>query len=102
MPVLRITDAAGKLHALSAPDGESVMRLARDAGLPVAGECNGSLACATCHVIVDPDWAPQLAPPGEDEAAMLDTVDGLTATSRLGCQICLSPALDGLSVTLPA
>jgi 2Fe-2S ferredoxin len=32
---------------------------------------------------------------------MLDLAFGLTATSRLGCQIIMSPELDGLTVTLP-
>ncbi len=59
------------------------------------------MACATCHVVVDPDWAGRLPPPSDDEEAMLDTVFDLTPTSRLGCQIRLDPALDGLRVTLP-
>ena len=86
---------------LQGAEGDSVMQLARTAGLPIAGECNGSLACATCHVIVDPEWAARLAPPDEDEEAMLDTVFDLRPTSRLSCQIRLSPAADGIRVTLP-
>jgi 2Fe-2S ferredoxin len=87
--------------ALQGADGDSVMQLARAAGLPVLGECNGSLACATCHVIVDPDWVGKLAPPSDDEEAMLDTVFDLQPTSRLSCQIRLSPALDGIRMSLP-
>ena len=81
--------------------GDSVMQLARAAGLPVLGECNGSLACATCHVVVDAEWAGRLPPPSDDEEAMLDTVFDLRPTSRLSCQIRLSPALDGIVMTLP-
>ena len=77
------------------------MQLARAAGLPVLGECNGSLACATCHVVVDPVWADRLPPVSDDEEAMLDTVFDLRPTSRLSCQIPLSDALDGLRVSLP-
>jgi 2Fe-2S ferredoxin len=33
---------------------------------------------------------------------MLDLAFGLTGTSRLGCQIVMSEALDGLEVALPA
>ena len=86
---------------LHGAEGDSVMQLARAAGLPVPGECNGSLACSTCHVIVDPEWAARLVPPDDDEEAMLDTVFDLRPTSRLSCQIRLSPALDGLRMTLP-
>ncbi|MBC7799403.1 MAG: 2Fe-2S iron-sulfur cluster binding domain-containing protein [Gemmatimonadaceae bacterium] len=82
--------------------GDSVMQLARAAGLPVLGECNGSLACATCHVIVDPDWAGRLPPQSDDEDAMLDSVFDLMPTSRLSCQIRLTDALDGIRVRLPA
>lgn len=86
---------------LTGQDGDSVMQLARAAGLPILGECNGSLACATCHVIVDPDWVGLLPPVSDDEEAMLDTVFDLKPTSRLSCQIRLSGALDGIRMSLP-
>lgn len=82
--------------------GDSVMQLARAAGLPGFGECNGSLACATCHVVVDPAWAARLDPVSDDEEAMLDTVFDLAPTSRLSCQIRLSDTLDGVRMSLPA
>ncbi len=97
-----VTDREGVAHLLKARPGESLMQVARAADLPVLGECNGSLACATCHVIVDPDWAARLAAISEDEEDMLDTVFSLAATSRLSCQIRLSADLDGLRVALPA
>ena len=86
---------------LSGTDGSHAMQLIRAAGLPMAGECEGSLACATCHVVVDPRWSDRLPPPSDDEEAMLDTVFNLTATSRLGCQIRLGPDTDGLVLSLP-
>ena len=87
--------------SLQGAEGDSVMQLARAAGLPVLGECNGSLACATCHVIVDPDWAGKLPPPNDSEEAMLDTIFELHPTSRLSCQIRLCPELDGIRMRLP-
>jgi ferredoxin len=89
------------MHVLPGQVGDRVMVLARAAGLPVKGECEGSVACATCHMIVDTEWAGRLDPPTEDEETMLDTVFDLTPTSRLSCQIRLSPALDGLRLSLP-
>jgi 2Fe-2S ferredoxin len=97
-----ITDSTGAAHVLTGKPGDSVMQLARAAGLPVLGECNGSLACATCHMVVDTAWAFRLPPISDDEEAMLDTVFTLTATSRLSCQIRLTPELDGLRLSLPA
>jgi 2Fe-2S ferredoxin len=97
-----VIDTSGAAHTLHGKAGDSVMQLARAADLPVVGECNGSLACATCHMVVDPDWAARLAPVGEDEEAMLDTIFNLKPTSRLSCQIRLSPELDGIRLFLPA
>ena len=65
------------------------------------GACEGSLACSTCHVIVDQEWFPKLEPASEDEEDMLDLAFDLTKTSRLGCQIIMTEDLDGLVVTLP-
>jgi 2Fe-2S ferredoxin len=101
VPNIRIFDASGQEHALSVSEGETVMHAMRNAGLPILGECNGSMVCATCHVVVEPEWADRLAPPTEDEEATLDTVFSLAPTSRLGCQIRLCGALDGLTVRLP-
>ena len=94
-------DGPGGETVLQGGAGDSVMQLARAAGLPVLGECNGSLACATCHVIIDDAWTALLPPITEAEDAMLDTVFDLTPTSRLSCQIRLTDALDGLRVRLP-
>lgn len=99
--MLAIVETGAGETLLRGEDGDSVMQLARTAGLPVLGECNGSLACATCHVIVDADWAARLPPPSDDEEAMLDTVFDLHPTSRLSCQIRLSPKLDGIRMKLP-
>ena len=95
-----VVEAAGRETSVEARGG-TVMTALRSAGLPVLGECNGSLACATCHVIVDPSWADRLPPPSEDEEAMLDTVFDLKATSRLCCQFTVGPAIDGLRLRLP-
>jgi 2Fe-2S ferredoxin len=97
-----VTDAAGTAHLLTGKPGDSVMQLARAADLPVLGECNGSMACATCHMVVDPAWAGRLDPVSDDEEAMLDTVFHLTPTSRLSCQIRMTPELDGIRLSLRA
>ena len=96
-----VIDGPGGETVLHGQPGDSVMQLARAAGLPVLGECNGSLACATCHVVVDPPWSSRLPPVSDEEEAMLDTVFDLSPTSRLSCQLRLSEALDGLRARLP-
>jgi ferredoxin len=70
--------------------------------LEMEGACGGSCACSTCHVIVsDPDMFDKMEEPDDDENDMLDLAFGLTETSRLGCQVKMSKALDGLVVKLP-
>ena len=71
-------------------------------GRVLEGACEGSLACSTCHVIVDGAWFPKLETPTEDEEDMLDLAFDLQETSRLCCQIIMTDALDGLVVTLPS
>jgi ferredoxin len=66
------------------------------------GACEGSVACSTCHVIISPTHYDLLEEPGDDENDMLDMAFGLTDTSRLGCQVLLTKAMDGMSVQLPA
>lgn len=92
----------GTAREVDAPLGLSVLEIAHKHGVDVEGACEGSLACSTCHVVVDPGWFPKLTKPTEDEEDMLDLAFGLEATSRLGCQLVMTPALDGLVVRLPA
>lgn len=90
---------------VDAPLGLSVMEIARKAAInEIEGACGGSLACATCHVVVHPDWFAKVLPDGGkslEEEDMLDLAFDLTKTSRLSCQILMSDALDGLIVALP-
>jgi 2Fe-2S ferredoxin len=87
---------------VDAPLGLSVLEIAHLHDVDVEGACEGSLACSTCHVIVDPEWYDKLEEPSEEEEDMLDLAFGLTHTSRLGCQIRMTEELDGLTVTLPS
>ncbi|MBC8239370.1 MAG: 2Fe-2S iron-sulfur cluster binding domain-containing protein [Alphaproteobacteria bacterium] len=86
---------------VEAPLGVSVMEIAISNNIDMEGACEGNMACSTCHVIVDPDWSGKLPLPQEEEEDMLDLVYDLKRTSRLGCQIIMTAALDGLIVHLP-
>lgn len=91
-----------ELVEIDAPDGLSIMEIAHQNNIDLEGACEGSLACSTCHVIVDQEWFDKLEEASEDEEDMLDLAFGLTRTSRLGCQIIMGPKLDGIIVRLPA
>jgi 2Fe-2S ferredoxin len=102
MPKMIFVERDGTERVVDAPLGLSVLEIAHKHGVDIEGACEGSLACSTCHVLVDPAWYPRLTSATEDEEDMLDLAFGLSATSRLGCQIVMTPALDGLVVKLPA
>ncbi|HQT61672.1 MULTISPECIES: ferredoxin family 2Fe-2S iron-sulfur cluster binding protein [unclassified Acidiphilium] len=102
MPNMTFIERDGTRRTVDAPSGLSVLEIAHKHGIDIEGACEGSLACSTCHVIVEPDWFAKLAAASEDEEDMLDLAFGLEKTSRLGCQIVMSPVLDGLVVKLPA
>ena len=102
MPKMTFVERDGTAREVDAPLGLSVLEIAHKHGIDIEGACEGSLACSTCHVIVDPTWFSRLATPTEDEEDMLDLAFGLENTSRLGCQIVMTEALDGLRVRLPA
>jgi len=102
MPKMIFIERDGTRREVDAPNGLSVLEIAHKHGVDIEGACEGSLACSTCHVIVDAEWFPKLASPTEDEEDMLDLAFGLERTSRLGCQIVMSDALDGIVVKLPA
>jgi 2Fe-2S ferredoxin len=101
MPKMVFIEPNGTRREVDAPLGSSVLEIAHQNDIDIEGACEGSLACSTCHIIVDPEWAGRLAAPSEDEEDMLDLAFGLTPTSRLGCQIVITEALDGLTVRLP-
>ena len=102
MPKMVFVEKNGTRKEVDAPVGLSVLEIAHRNNIDLEGACEGSLACSTCHVIVDGEWSDLLPAATEDEEDMLDLAFGLTRTSRLGCQIIMSDELDGLTVTLPS
>jgi 2Fe-2S ferredoxin len=102
MPRMTFIDPQGQNHEVDAPVGLSVMEIAHRHKIDLEGACEGSLACSTCHVVVDASWFEALPKATEDEEDMLDLAFGLKPTSRLGCQIIMCEELDGLVVSLPA
>ncbi|PRW20284.1 adrenodoxin mitochondrial isoform X3 isoform A [Chlorella sorokiniana] len=93
----------GSEKTVKAPLGKSILEIAHENDVELEGACEGSLACSTCHVIVeDQEYYDKLPEPDDDENDMLDLAFGLTDTSRLGCQIVASKELDGLVVRIPS
>lgn len=103
MPKITYVSVDGAEHAIDATSGDSVMATAVRNGVPgIIGECGGNASCATCHVWVRREFSDLVGAPGDLEEDLLDLgVSERRATSRLSCQIQVSPALDGLVVDIP-
>lgn len=95
--------ADGESMTLDVAEGMSLMEAARDHNINgIYGDCGGNLACATCHVVVAPEWLAKTGEVSAMEDDMLEMVEtGRQPNSRLCCQIKAGPALDGLVVEVP-
>ncbi len=100
---VELLTAQGHSHHITAKPGRSLMQAAVDAGIEgIAADCGGSLSCATCHVVVGPQWQALVPAANSDEQAMLAmTAQPAQLGSRLSCQITLTLQLSGMQVTLP-
>ncbi|MCB1593210.1 MAG: 2Fe-2S iron-sulfur cluster binding domain-containing protein [Alphaproteobacteria bacterium] len=106
MSSITVIEQDGSERKLEAQEGWSLMEILRDADVEeIEGVCGGSMACATCHMVVHPDWAARVEAAGNEKTSeeddMLDMAHDVRETSRLGCQIRMSDDLDGLVVAVP-
>lgn len=101
MPKMTFITPDGARREVDAPVGQSLMEIARANDLEIEGTCDGTLSCATCHVVVSPEYFSLLNAMSEDEEDMLDLCLEVTKFSRLGCQVQMTESLNGLTVTLP-
>jgi ferredoxin len=93
--------ADGSSKTVQAQVGRTLLEAAHDHDIPLEGACEGSLACSTCHVILQDKVYSSLEEASDAENDMLDMAYGLTCTSRLGCQIHVTEHMSGAVVTLP-
>ncbi len=106
MPHIHFFQIDGTTITVDAPIGLSVMEIGVKHSMDkIDGACGGSLACATCHVYVHPDWWDKVLPDegdvSEEEEDMLDLAFNLSKKSRLSCQIIMREELDGLTLAIP-
>ena len=91
----------GEERQVEAEVGKHLLDVAHDNNIELEGACGGELACATCHLVFDPEIYASLPEKKEEEDDMLDLAFGLTETSRLGCQICVRESFAGMKVRIP-
>ena len=103
MPRITFIEHNGTTRTVEGESGSTVMETAiRNAVPGIEAECGGACACATCHVYVAEDWLAAVGKPAPMEEDMLDFAFDVRPNSRLSCQIKITDALDGLTVTTPA
>ena len=101
MPKIIFYKEKGMRTEIEVQPGQTLLEVAREHDIDIEGTCEGNLACATCHLIIDKDWSSKIPQATEDERDMLDLVNGLTVNSRLGCQIKVTDDHNGLIVFVP-
>lgn len=102
MPSLTYISAAQKKYTVDAKPGYSLMEIAVENDVEgIDADCGGGCACATCHIIIPPEFQSFTGQADEDESALLDFVEGRKAGSRLSCQIEMNEELDGMTVVVP-
>lgn len=103
-PTVKITwrSKDGEERVTDAHIGMNLLQVAHRHGVELEGACEGSVACSTCHVILEDAVFDAMEEASEEEDDMLDMAFGLTPTSRLGCQVVVDEGMDGAVVQLPA
>jgi len=95
---------SGEEIKVKAKEGENLLDIAieNDIQIDGFGACEGTLACSTCHLIFSQEDFDKISDVSTDEELdMLDLAFGLTDTSRLGCQVCMNKAMDGIVARVP-
>ncbi|MGI9461937.1 MAG: 2Fe-2S iron-sulfur cluster-binding protein [Alphaproteobacteria bacterium] len=100
MPKITFIQKSGHI-VVNASLEESVMEAAVRHGVAIEAICEGSLACATCHMVVAPEWFHKLPKMDHEEEDMLNLVPSPVRTSRLSCQIKVTPDIDGVIFSIP-
>jgi ferredoxin len=98
-----IIDREGVSHEVQAPTdmNMNVMELVRAYELAPEGTigiCGGMAMCASCQCYVINEV--ELPEKSDDEEAMLWEAFNVKDNSRLGCQLVISPQMDGLEIEL--
>ena len=101
MPNITFIEPDGTKQTIDAPIGVNLHTVALNNNIDLECACGGSLACATCHLIFPDNIFKDLPPITDEEEDMLDLAFGLSATSRLGCQIPVTEEMDGMIVRIP-
>ncbi|MBT8266255.1 MAG: 2Fe-2S iron-sulfur cluster binding domain-containing protein [Bacteroidia bacterium] len=100
---IKIIDRDGIHHEIDAPTDMAmnlmeVIKVYELAPEGTIGICGGMAMCASCQCYVNSDH--ELPDMQDDEEAMLSEAFYVKENSRLGCQIQITPEMEGLEVEI--
>ena len=92
----------GNSHEVDLVEGSSLMQIATESAVPgIDGDCGGTCACGTCHVILDSQGQQAAGPCSAEEEQMPSMSPERQPSSRLACQIKVTQQMAGMKVHLP-
>ena len=86
---------------LTIKKGNNLMKELKEKDVDIEAACEGSCACSTCHIILDPYSFEKLNPASDKENDYLDKAWGVRPCSRLSCQVKVGDELEGAVVEIP-
>ncbi|MCY4426375.1 MAG: 2Fe-2S iron-sulfur cluster-binding protein [Halieaceae bacterium] len=103
MVKMKYIEFSGAEHVVEVKPGTSLMEAARMNNVPgILADCGGACACATCHVMVEPEWRDRIPAISDEEEVMLEFgLEERTEGSRLSCQIPATEELNLIVLRLP-
>ena len=100
MPTIFVNNKS-KILKIKTESNNTILDIAKKNKLDIEGSCEGSLACSTCHILINKKWMKKVGDACLSEIEMLELLPNIRENSRLGCQIVVTDELDGLEITLP-
>lgn len=98
---IKIVNQAGEAREIDAAVGRTLMEVIRDNGFnEMLALCGGCCSCATCHIHIAPGFIDKIPEMTEDENDLLDSSEHRDAYSRLSCQVPITDAIAGMTVTI--
>lgn len=89
-----------RMQILRADEGDKLVVVLKNAGVPLPAVCGGKGVCGTCKISLVREWADKLPPPEKREQRLLAHLKAVPG-ERLSCQITLTAELDGIEVCAP-
>jgi len=84
---------------ITAKNGVSLMLSAVNSKIDgIKAICGGNCSCATCHIVIEPNYRNIVVPLNSNEKVLLGKLRNKQEGSRLACQIIVNDKLDGMRV----